>query len=66
MGPWPEDRRLSTIGLFQREQFLGAIHGIALGTKAKVSQIPIAEIQVELAAVRKEVRDPTIHGYYRA
>lgn len=65
MGPWPKDRRLKTVGLCHREQFLQGLSGIAMGLFTRILQWSVERVEVYLALVRKDVADPRIHGYWK-
>lgn len=63
IGPWPKDARLKEIGKYQVVQELKVIDSYtpklfehALGWTAQ-------EIQVFMAKVKKELKDPSIHLY---
>lgn len=62
-GPWPKDKRLKEIGLFQREQFNGALQGIAMSLFAKFLGLAPQEIEVYLTRVRRDLYERKNHGY---
>ena len=65
MGPWPNDRRLKTVGLCHREQFLQGLSGIATGLFTRVLHWTLDHVEVYLALVRKDIANPRIHGYWK-
>ncbi|RSL49825.1 hypothetical protein CEP54_012244 [Fusarium duplospermum] len=63
IGPWPKDPKLKEIGKYQIiqqiqavESYTPRIYGTVLGWKDE-------EVQVYVAKVRKELKDPSIHLY---
>lgn len=64
MGTWPKDPRLKEIGGYTQLAFEADIEGYvlypatALGWKRE-------EVTVYAAHVRREMRSPSVHGYYR-
>ncbi len=65
MGIWPKQKELKAIGLFHREQFLEGIQGIAMGFFTRVLGWGMDELEVLLAMVRKDVKNPQYHIYWR-
>ena len=65
MGPWPRDKRLKTVGLCHREQFLQGMSGIAMGLFTRVLHWARDYIEVYLALIRKDIAEPRTHGYWK-
>lgn len=65
MGTWPKSRELKAIGLFHREQFLEGIQGIAMGFFTRSLGWSVQEVEVLLAKVRNDVKNPQYHTYWR-
>lgn len=65
LGPWPKNRQAKKIGAYNLLQMETAIEGICLGTLPHAPQ-PWSdeEIQVFLTQIRKDLRNPRIHGQY--
>lgn len=65
MGIWPKQKNLKTIGFFHREQFLEGLQGMAMGFFTRALLWTPQEVEVFLARVRKDVRNPSFHTYWR-
>jgi hypothetical protein len=51
MGPWPKDQRLKEIGLFQREQVLEGLSGIAMGMFTRALGWTVNQVELFLMEV---------------
>lgn len=63
MGPWAKDKRLKEAGRYHREVMLLSLEAYALALLSRVLGWRQLEIQVFLATVRNELKDPDIHIY---
>lgn len=65
LGPWPKMPSQKEIGVYNLLQMETAIEGICLGTLPHAPQPwSVEEIQVFLAHIRKDFRNPQFHGQY--
>lgn len=62
--PWPKDKRMKTVGAFERENFLEGLEGMSLRLFQKGLGWSSEETKVLLAKVRGEIKNPRIHSYY--
>lgn len=65
MGPWPRDKRLKTVGLCHREQFLQGLSGIAMGLFTRLLHWSPEQVESYLALVRKDIINRRHHGYWK-
>ncbi|KAI8664798.1 hypothetical protein NCS56_00913700 [Fusarium sp. Ph1] len=63
MGPWPKDPKLKEIGKFQAVQEAQVIDSYTPGLFGRVLGWSEEEIQVFIAKVKRDLKDPTIHLY---
>jgi hypothetical protein len=63
VGPWPKDRKLKEIGMFQREQGLESVEPYTLALFTRVLGWSKGRTQVLIAGVKDEVRNPSNHFY---
>ncbi|WEW57242.1 hypothetical protein PRK78_002707 [Emydomyces testavorans] len=64
IGPWPKDRRLKEIGLWNQMQFLQGVEAWTMGLLTSVYGWTAQEVQVEVARVREDAKNMNIHSYY--
>ncbi|KAI9879150.1 MAG: hypothetical protein M1830_009409 [Pleopsidium flavum] len=64
IGLWPKDKRLKTIGAFNLTQILEGLEAFSLALFTRVLGWSVDEVQVLLALVRKDLRDPSIHAQF--
>jgi len=65
LGPWPRNKQAKKIGAYNLLQMQMAIEGICLGTLTNAPQPwSVEEIQVFLAQIRDDLRNPKIHAQY--
>ncbi|KAG6085655.1 hypothetical protein E4U16_003459 [Claviceps sp. LM84 group G4] len=62
-GPWPKDRKLAEVGRIARAALENDLDGFTQMLWCDVLQRPADEYNVWLAAVRKAIRNPKVHGY---
>lgn len=62
--PWPKDKRMKTVGIFERENFLQGLEGMSLRLFQKGLGWSPEETSVLLAKVRNEVKNTRYHAYY--
>jgi len=64
LGPWPKDRRLREIGIFNVHQFLeAAVDSYSLALFTRLGGWTEAETQVLLSHVREEIKSNKMHVY---
>ena len=63
LGPWPKDRELKKIGLLELVQVPEALEPCVLRGFTSVLGGNYDELQVLLAAARKELKNPKMHSY---
>lgn len=61
IGPWPRDKHLKTIGSWNLVQVEEGLEGFTLRLFTQMLKWDPKEVQVLLADVRKNLRDPKIH-----
>lgn len=67
LGPWPKDKNLKEVGAFNLLQFRDGLEAMSLRVFTKVHGWTLAEVQVLLAKVRKDLVNPRIqmqHDYF--
>jgi len=65
LGGWMRDRRMHEVGVFQRFQMTEGLHGIAFGLLTRVAGWHPQKVEAFLAAVRREMKDPSVHSLYK-
>ena len=63
-GPWPKQKRLRDAGLLQLSAMIDGIEGLSLRLLKFYDGWTLDEVQVLLAKVRTELRDPGCHAYW--
>ncbi|EOO00873.1 putative umta methyltransferase family protein [Phaeoacremonium minimum UCRPA7] len=63
VGTWPKDAKLKEVGSLQYYQQLQAVDSYTPGMIARVLGWSDPEVQVLMAKVKSELKDPTIHLY---
>lgn len=64
IGPWPKDKHLKTIGAWNLVQLEDGLEGFTLRLFTQHLDWKYEEVEVMLAKVRKDLRDPRIHAQY--
>ncbi|KAK1980417.1 TAM domain methyltransferase [Colletotrichum cereale] len=64
ISPWPKDKKLKELGIWNQEQLLPGLEGITLGPFTRVLDWSKEEVMVLCASVRKEMKDLNIHAYW--
>ena len=64
IGPWPKDKHLKTIGAWNLVQLEDGLEGFVLRLFTQHLDWKREEVDVMLAKVRKDLRDPRIHAQY--
>ena len=64
IGPWPADKELKEVGLFQLAAMLEGIDGLTLALWTRCLGWSEDEITVFLAKVKKEFRSSKVHSYW--
>ncbi|KKA25673.1 hypothetical protein T310_0313 [Rasamsonia emersonii CBS 393.64] len=62
-GPWPKDQKLKEIGRFEQVQQIQAVEAYTPALLSRFLGWSNDEIQVLIAKVRSELKDPAIHQY---
>ncbi|KAJ9655216.1 hypothetical protein H2201_008853 [Coniosporium apollinis] len=65
MNTWPRDKRLKNIGLFTRENTLQALEALALAPLTRELGWSTGEVQVLLAKAREDIKNPSVHAYWK-
>ncbi|KAH7128027.1 S-adenosyl-L-methionine-dependent methyltransferase [Dactylonectria estremocensis] len=63
LGVWPRDKKMKTIGLYNRCMIYDGLHGISMGPFTRGLKWAPEEVEVYLVGVRKELMDSSQHGY---
>ena len=63
MNSWPKDEKLREIGRMRRGHHDEHLEGMSIGYFSRALDWSPDEVQVLLAKVRKELKDPSIHCY---
>jgi len=63
IGTWPKSQKYKTIGAYNRMAVEDGIEGWAMYMFTNVHGWQREEVQVLIAQIKKEVRDPKIHGW---
>lgn len=61
---WPKDRKLKEIGAWQYESWVTGVDAISIAAFTRILGWTPTELEVLLAAVRKEFKDTKIHSYF--
>jgi hypothetical protein len=61
VGPWPKDPKLKELGICNLAQILDGLEAFSLRLLCDVGGWSMQEVNVLLAKVRQEVKDPKIH-----
>ncbi|KAL3477616.1 S-adenosyl-L-methionine-dependent methyltransferase [Aspergillus californicus] len=61
---WPKDKQLKNIGLWNMVNTLDGLHGFAARLCIQVLGMTPEELDELLAASRKDIQNPKIHGYW--
>ncbi|WAO95543.1 Hypothetical protein NCS54_01317200 [Fusarium falciforme] len=63
VGPWPKDRSLKTIGLYNRSIIYDGLQAITMGPFTRGLGWTPEEVEVFLVKVRKDLMDSSVHSY---
>jgi len=63
LGPWSDDKKEKTLGVWARKDILEAVHGAAMGYLVKGAGQSVEEVELRLVDIRKELNDPNVHQY---
>ncbi len=64
INPWPKDKELKEIGMWQFENLYHGISGLSMAFFTRFLGSDRAELEVFLADVRDNMRDRTMHAYF--
>ncbi|KAL7268687.1 hypothetical protein RUND412_008680 [Rhizina undulata] len=62
--PWPADRKLKEIGMYQQANLLDGLQAISIGLFTRALEWSQEEAEVSLVNVRNELKDLSVHSYY--
>lgn len=62
-GPWPKDKRLKQVGLFEMVNMTEGVEGLTLRTFTRALDWSPERVQLFLVDVRNQIRDRSVHGY---
>ena len=63
LGPWSDDKKEKTLGIWARKDILEAVHGVAMGYLVRGAGQSVEEVELRLVDIRKELNDPNVHQY---
>ncbi|KAH6874267.1 S-adenosyl-L-methionine-dependent methyltransferase [Thelonectria olida] len=61
---WPKDKKLKELGIWNLENVMPSLEGFSMALFTRVLGWSRQEVEVFLVKVRKELKDPKIHGYW--
>jgi hypothetical protein len=64
VGLWPKNKRLKNVGLFEMVNMDEGLEGLSLMLFTRALKWTPEQVQLFLMDVRKDVKNPNIHGYY--
>ncbi|KAK7421594.1 hypothetical protein QQX98_002061 [Neonectria punicea] len=62
---WPKDRKLKELGRWNLANFDAGLEGVSLALFTRVLSWTKEEVMALCAEVRKELRNPRVHGYWK-
>jgi hypothetical protein len=65
MNSWPKDPKFKTLGTWATENVLSGLSGLSLALFTRVLGWTREDVEVFLINVRKDLKDKSIHGYWR-
>ncbi|KAM0550592.1 hypothetical protein ACHAPJ_008850 [Fusarium lateritium] len=63
VGPWPKDKNLKMIGLYNRSVIYDGLQAITMGPYTRGLGWTPEEVEIFLVRVRKDLMDPSVHSY---
>jgi len=63
-GFWPKDPALKDVGIWNLQQMLNGLEAYAMRPFCDVLGWTEQEVLVFMSSVRKELKNPNVHGYY--
>jgi hypothetical protein len=64
VGPWPKDRRLKKVGLFESVNMQEGLEALTIKAFTKALGWSAEQVQLFMMDVRKQVKDRSVHSYY--
>ncbi|KDN66356.1 putative methyltransferase domain-containing protein [Colletotrichum sublineola] len=64
ISPWPKDRKLKELGVWNQEQLLPGLEAFTLGPFTRVLDWSKEDVMVLCSSVRKDLKDRNIHAYW--
>ena len=64
VGPWPKDKRLKNIGLFEMVNMDEGLEGLTMMLFTRALEWSPERVQLFLKGVREEVKNKEVHSYY--
>ena len=65
LGPWPKDKTLKEVGKIESVHVPEALEAFALRGFTSILGVDYDDLQILIARVREELRDPKMHSYVR-
>lgn len=62
---WPKDPKFKEIGAWNIENVVGGLSGLSMLLFTRVLGWTVEELEVFLVEVRKDMKNPAIHGYWK-
>lgn len=63
IGIWPKDRKMKTIGLYNRSMIIDALQAVSMAPLTRGLGWTAAQVEVFLIDVRKSLMDSSVHSY---
>jgi ubiquinone/menaquinone biosynthesis C-methylase UbiE len=64
VGPWPKDKRLKQVGLFEMVNMTEGVEGLTMMAFTRALKWSPERVQLFLLDVRNQVKDRSVHSYY--
>lgn len=64
VGPWPKDKRLKRVGLFEMVNMDEGVEGLSMMAFTRALNWSPERVHLFLADVRKQAKDRSVHSYY--
>jgi hypothetical protein len=64
VGPWPKDKRLKKVGLFESVNMQEGLEALTIKAFTKALGWSAEQVQLFMMDVRKQVKDRGVHSYY--
>jgi hypothetical protein len=64
VGPWPKDKRLKNVGLFEMVNMQEGLEALSMMAFTRALKWSPERVQLFMAEVRKQTKDRSVHSYY--